>query len=59
MFSASVSRPGVPHVTFPSEFMWPQVAGLQRVTPAVLIMWANKSARGERQRAEDGAGCRV
>lgn len=34
-------------VSHPSHFMVQQVAALQHVTPAILIMWANKSALEE------------
>lgn len=47
LFSASLSRSAVPSVTFLTAFMGQQVAELQHVTPAILIMWPNKSVLEE------------
>lgn len=47
LFLATVSRSGIPSVTFPTAFMGQQVAELQLVTSAILITWANKSALEE------------
>ncbi len=47
LFSASVLHSGVPSVTHRTAFMGQQVAELQHVMPAILIMWDYKSALEE------------